>query len=223
MLFETGPWKLSVSSRTRMYHHTARPLDISTCHWWCPGRPDEYAHCGNNFFLPDRGAWLALLNNTGNSAVGKKMWFDIPPQRTADAGRNSTQTVSHAPQSEANALHRRAAEQLPPRSRRQSDPSALNVSQQSADSLRPYALRTRATAGAARTASAARAPHAASQHVAASQACVRGGAKVWLQHFFSAEQHVGLARAVARGTATAGLPRSVTTRKSIDIVVKSSY
>ena len=97
----------------------------------------------------------------------KRWWFDIPPQRTADAGRNSTQTVSHAPQSEANALHRRAAEQLPPRSRRQSDPSALNVSQQSADSLRPYALRTRATAGAARTASAARAPHAASQHVAA--------------------------------------------------------
>ncbi|MGB1881387.1 MAG: hypothetical protein ACPHTD_11780, partial [Gammaproteobacteria bacterium] len=45
----------------------------------------------------------------------------------------------------------------------------------------------------------ARAPHAASQHVAASQACVRGGAKVWLQHFFSAEQHVGRARAVARG------------------------
>ena len=34
---------------------------------------DEYAHCGNNFFLPDRGAWLALLSNrlTGNSAVGK--------------------------------------------------------------------------------------------------------------------------------------------------------
>ena len=150
------------------------------------------------------------------------MWFDIPPQRTADAGRNSTQTVSHAPQSEANALHRRAAEQLPPRSRRQSDPSALNVSQQSADSLRPYALRTRATAGAARTASAARAPHAASQHVAASQACVRGGAKVWLQHFFSAEQHVGLARAVARGTATAGLPRSAMRRSTID-VVKSSY
>ena len=147
------------------------------------------------------------------------MWFDIPPQRTADAGRNSTQTVSHAPQSEANALHRRAAEQLPPRSRRQSDPSAWNVSQQSADSLRPYALRTRATAGAARTASAARAPHAASQHVAASQACVRGGAKVWLQHFFSAEQHVGLPRAVARGTATAGLlPRSATTRNSIDLV-----
>ena len=145
------------------------------------------------------------------------MWFDIPPQRTADAGRNSTQTVSHAPQSEANALHRRAAEQLPPRSRRQSDPSALNVSQQSADSLRPYALRTRATAGAASTASAARAPHAASQHVAASQACVRGGAKVWLQHFFSAEQHVGLARA-ARGTATAGLPRSATTRSSIGLV-----
>ena len=48
-------------------------MDISTCHWWCPGRPDEYAHCGNNFFLPDRGAWLALLSNrlTGNSAVGK--------------------------------------------------------------------------------------------------------------------------------------------------------
>ena len=147
------------------------------------------------------------------------MRFDIPPQRTADAGRNSTQTVSHAPQSEANALHRRAAEQLPPRSRRQSDPSALNVSQQSADSLRPYALRTRATAGATRTASAARAPHAASQHVAASQACARGGAKVWLQHFFSAEQHVGLARAVARGTATAGLlPRSATKRSSIDLV-----
>ena len=96
------------------------------------------------------------------------MWFDIPPQRTADAERNSTQTVSHAPQSEANALHRRAAEQLPPRSRRQSDPSALNVSQQSADSLRPYALRTRTTAGAARTASAARAPHAASQQRAES-------------------------------------------------------
>ena len=90
-------------------------------------------------------------------------------------------------------------------------------------SLRPYALRTRATAGAARTASAARAPHAASQHVAASQACVRGGAKVWLQHFFSAEQHVGLARAVARGPATAGLPRSAMTRNSIVVVVKSTY
>ena len=99
--------------------------------------------------------------------------------------------------------------------------SALNVSQQSADSLRPYALRTRATAGAARTASAARAPHAASQHVAASQACARGGAKVWLQHFFSAEQHVGLARAVARGPATAGLPRSAMTRNSIVVVVKA--
>ena len=63
---------------------------------------------------------------------------------TCYASAKASQNVSQRPQSDLKRAQRRAAEQLPPRSRRQSDPSGENTSQQSADNLRPARRTVRA-------------------------------------------------------------------------------